>query len=157
MTSPHNVDSHPGSSIVVCYDGSPGAARALRGAGTLFPGQPAVIVYIRPQLDAGRIHTTSVTTTRAELIEEVRVADRREAEAVAEEGVTLAVHAGLKARPLTVETTHPIAYAILQVVMNETAAAVVIGRTARITSGPSPLGSVTRSVVDNCLTPVVVV
>jgi hypothetical protein len=37
-------DSRP--PIVLCDDSSPGAAQAVEAAGTLFPGQPTIIVHV---------------------------------------------------------------------------------------------------------------
>jgi nucleotide-binding universal stress UspA family protein len=93
---------------------------------------------------------------REELIEEVRVAARREAAAVAEEGTRLARRAGLEARPLAVEAGDGAADAIVRVATNESAAAVVVGRPSQTRRGSLLPGSVSRSVVDHCPMPVVV-
>ena len=143
--------------IVVCYDGSRGAARAVDAAGTLFPGRPAIVLYVWPSVAAQRIRITSVETVRDELIEEVRVAARREAAAVAEQGTSLARRAGLEARPLTVEVGDGTADAIVRVATKESAAAVVIGRPSRTRLGSLLPGSISRGVVDHCPLPVVVI
>jgi nucleotide-binding universal stress UspA family protein len=146
-----------GGPIVVCYDGSPGAARAIDAAGTLFPGRPAIVLYVWPGIAAERVHTTAVEIVREELIEEVRVAARREAAAVAEEGTVRAGRAGLEARPLLVESGSGTAQAVARVVRNESAAAVVVGRRNRTRRGSLLPGKWTRSIVDHCAVPVVVV
>lgn len=143
--------------ILVCYDGSPGAAAAVDAAGSLFPGRPAIVLYVWPGVAAERVRTTSVATVREELIEEVRVAARREAAAVAEEGTSLARRAGLGARPLTVESGDGAAAAIVRVATEESAAAVVVGRPSRARLGLLLPGSVSRGVVDHCPVPIVVV
>jgi nucleotide-binding universal stress UspA family protein len=142
--------------ILVCYDGSAGAARAFDAAGKLFPGRPAIVLYVSSRVAPQRVRTTSVETVRAELIEEVRVAARREAAAVAEEGTRLALRAGLEARPLAVEAVDGAADAIVQVATEESAAAVVMGRPSRTRLGSLLPGSVTRSVVEHWPLPVVV-
>ena len=142
--------------IVVCYDGSPAATHAVDAAGILFPGRAAIILYVWPGVAAGRVRTTAVEIVREELIEEVRVAARREAAAVAEEGADLARRAGLRARPRTVESGEGAAEAIVPVATEESVAAVVIGRSSRTRLGSLLPGSVTRSVVDRCPLPVVV-
>jgi nucleotide-binding universal stress UspA family protein len=147
--------SHP--PILVCYDGSPGAERAVDAAGTLFPGRRAIVLYVWPGVAAERLRTTSVEGVRDELIEEVRVAARREAAAVADEGTGLARRAGLEAEPLTVETRERVADAIVGIATKESAAAVVIGRPSRTRLGSLLPGSVSRSVVDHCPIPTVVV
>jgi nucleotide-binding universal stress UspA family protein len=143
--------------ILVCYDGSPGAARAVDAAGTLFPGRRAILLYVWPGVSAERVRTTSVEGVRDELVEEVRVAARREAAAVADEGTSLARRAGLEAEPLTVETRERVPDAIVRVATKESAAAVVIGRPSRTRLGSLLPGSVSRSVVDHCPVPTVVV
>jgi nucleotide-binding universal stress UspA family protein len=143
--------------ILVCYDGSPGAARAVDAAGTLFPGRRAILLYVWPGVSAERVRTTPVEGVRDELVEEVRVAARREAAAVADEGTSLARRAGLEAEPLTVETRERVPDAIVRVATKESAAAVVIGRPSRARLGSLLPGSVSRSVVDRCPVPTVVV
>jgi nucleotide-binding universal stress UspA family protein len=143
--------------ILVCYDGSLGAERAVDAAGTLFPGRRAIVLYVWPGVAAERVRTTSVEGVRDELIEEVRVAARREAAAVADEGTSLARRAGLEARPLTVETGERVADAIVRIATKESVAAVVIGRPSRTRLGSLLPGSVSRSVVDHCPIPTVVV
>jgi nucleotide-binding universal stress UspA family protein len=143
--------------ILVCYDGSPGAARAVEAASILFPGRRAIVLYVWPGVAAERVRTTSVEGVRDELVEEVRVAARREAAAVADEGTSLARRAGLEAKPLTVETRERVSDAIVRVATEESAAAVVIGRPSRTRLGSLLPGSVSRSVVEHCPTPTVVV
>jgi len=143
--------------IIVCYDGSPSATRALAAAGTLFPDRPAIVLYVCSGVAAGRVRTTSVATLREELIEEVRVAAQRDAAAVAEKGASLARHGGLEAEPLVVEAADGAADTIVRVATEQSATAVVIGRPSRTRLGSLLPGSVSRSVVDRCPVPVVLV
>jgi nucleotide-binding universal stress UspA family protein len=143
--------------ILVGYDGSACAARAIDAAATLFPGRRAIVLYVASRVVPERVRTASVERVREELIEEVRVAARREAAAVAEEGTHLAWRAGLEAKPLAVETEDGPADAIVRVARNESAAAVVLGRPSRTRLGSLLPGSVSRRVVDHCPVPVVVV
>lgn len=143
------------SPILLCYDGSADAERAVNSAGTLFPGRPAIVLYVSSDVAAGRVRTTSVEIVREELIEEVRVAARREARAVAEEGTRLAREAGLEARPLTTEAADGIADAIVRIASTESAAAVVVGRPSRTGLGALVTGGVARKVLDHCPVPVV--
>ncbi|HUA46333.1 MAG TPA: universal stress protein [Solirubrobacteraceae bacterium] len=143
--------------ILVCYDGSPGARRALKAAGTLCPGQPAIVLYVWSAAAAERAVHHPVEAVRHELIEEVRTAARRDARAIAAEGTRLASRAGLDARPLIFEAADGTADAIEHVANTESAGAVVIGRRSRARLRPLLLGSVSRTVVDHCPTPVLVV
>jgi nucleotide-binding universal stress UspA family protein len=123
----------------------------------LFRGRPAIVLYVWPGIAADRVQTTAVEIVREELIEEVRVAARREAAAVAEEGTVLARRAGLEARPLLVESGSGAAQAVARVATRESAAAVVVGRRNRTRRGSLLPGKWTRSIVDHCAVPVVVV
>jgi nucleotide-binding universal stress UspA family protein len=143
--------------ILLCYDGSPAAARAIDAAGTLFPGRPAIVLYVASTVAADRVRTTAVQGVREELIEEVRVAARREAAAVAEEGTSLAQQAGLKAKPLTVDRGGGTAEAIVRVAEQESAAAIVVGRSSRARRRPVLDSSMSHSVIDRSSMPVVVV
>jgi nucleotide-binding universal stress UspA family protein len=156
VIQPGGMESSP-PPIVVCYDGSPAAKRAFDAAGTLFRGQPAVILYAFPGVAAKRVRTTSVEAVRDELIEEVRAAARHEAKAVADEGTRLARRAGLEAKPLRLETGGRVADAVIRVARNESAAAIVVGRPSRSRRGPLRPGSVSRAVVARCPLPVLVV
>lgn len=142
--------------ILVCYDRSAGAVRAIDAAGALFPGRRAIMLYVWSLEAPERIRTTSVERVRAELIEEVRVAARRDAAVVAAEGADLARRAGLEARPLAVEAGDGVADAIVRVATDESAAAVVIGRPSRTRLGSLLPGSMSRNVVDHCPVPVIV-
>jgi hypothetical protein len=142
--------------ILLCYDGSPGAARAVEAAGALFSGWPGIVLYVSPPVAVERVRTTPVAAIREELVEEVRVAARREAAAIAEEGAALARDAGLEARPLVIEAREGAAEGILRVAGEESVAAVVVGRPSRPRRALRP-GGVVRGIVDRCPLPVVVI
>lgn len=91
------VPKHPTESlpVVVCYDGSPDAVRAIEATGRLFPGRPAVILYLSFGSAGERVHTTPVTGIREERVEEVRVAARHEAATLVQQGTQLALAVGL--------------------------------------------------------------
>jgi nucleotide-binding universal stress UspA family protein len=115
------------------------------------------VLFVSSQVAQKRVRTTSVERVREELVEEVRVAVRREAAAVAEEGAHLARRAGLDPRPLTVEAREGAVDAIVRVATKESAAAVVVGRPSRTRLGSLLTGSMSSMVVDRCSVPVVVV
>lgn len=142
--------------ILIGYDGSAGAVRAIDGAGRLFAASPAAVVYVSA-VPALHVHATSVAALREELIEEVRSAARHDAAAVAEEGARLARKAGLEATSRTVESADSPAAVIIEVAAQENVAAVVVGRTLRGDSVPWSLGSVSHRIVDHIDMPVVLV
>src|SRR5918994_3706042 len=141
--------------VLVCYDGSPGAARAVEAAAVLFPGREALVLYVSSRVAVERVRTTSVAAVRDELIEEVRVAATREAAAIAEEGAARARDVGLEARPLVIEAEDGVAEAIVRVAIEESAAAVVVGRPSRTRHAFS--GGVWRRIVDQCPLPIVII
>lgn len=71
--------------ILICYDGSPGAARAVSAAGTLMAGSPAIVLYAWSGAAAEhvRIPADGTEAVQRELREDVRCAAQRQAEAVA--------------------------------------------------------------------------
>jgi nucleotide-binding universal stress UspA family protein len=142
--------------ILVCYDGSPGAARAMDAAGTLFPRHPAIVLYVSSRaLQSGFAQRPSSPCGRS-CSRKCGVAARLEAAAVVAEGASLARRVGLDARPLTVETGDGAADVIVGVAAKESAAAVVVGLPSRTRRGPLP-GSASRRIVDRCPVPVVLV
>jgi nucleotide-binding universal stress UspA family protein len=151
---PGQPDS-PSRPILLCYDGSTGAARAVEAAGALFPGHAVFVLCVYSRVAGERVRTTPVAVVRDELVEEVRAAARREAAAVAEKGATLARAAGLDARPLVAETDHDVAEAIVRTAIEQSAAAVVVGRPHRTRRALRP-GTVSRRIIDHCPVPVVV-
>jgi nucleotide-binding universal stress UspA family protein len=151
---PGKPDS-PSRPILLCYDGSTGAAGAVEAAGTLFPGHAVFVFYVYPRVAVERVRTTSVAAVRDELVEEVRAAARREAAAIAEKGATLARATGLDARPLVAEADGDVAEAIVRTAIERSAAAVVVGRPRRTRRALRP-GTVSRRIIDHSPVPVVV-
>lgn len=145
--------------ILICYDGSPGAARAISAAGTLMAGSPAIVAYAWSGAAAERVRIPAdgPEAEQREQREDVRCAAQRQAEAVAAEGAQLARAAGLQARPLAVETEHGAARAIMDVAVDQSAVAVVIGRTSRTRLGRLLPGSVPRRIISHSPAPVVLV
>ncbi len=142
--------------VLICYDGSSGSIRAARAAGRLFAGRPAIVLHVSGEAPE-HVHTTSVEAVRQELIEEVRVATRRDAKFIADEGARITNDAGLKATPLVVEAVHGLANAILHVARDEAVAAIIVGRPHRTGLGRLVRNSVSRFLVDEGTAPVVII
>lgn len=142
--------------ILVCYDGSPGAKQAVDAAGTLCPGQTAIVLHAWSGQAAERAVHYPVEVVRRELIDEVRSAARRDATAIAAEGTRRALQAGLEAKPVIFEAADGTADAIMHVAKNESVGAVV-GRRKRSWFHTRLTSGVSRNVVDHCPTPVLVV
>jgi nucleotide-binding universal stress UspA family protein len=122
----------------------------------LFSERPALVLYVSSRVAVERVRTTSVAAVREELVEEVRVAARRDAAAIAEEGAALARDAGLEARPGVIEAEDGSADAIVRVAIEESAAAVVVGRPSRTRHAFRSDGMV-RRIVDRCPLPLLII
>jgi len=120
--------SLPSGCVVVGYDGTASARLALATTGPLLAGRRVVVVHVWSGAHTPRVHTTHVDQERDELVDEVRVAARREAESVAEEGARLARDAQLDALPLLIEATGSVAAELVRVADEASAVAIVVGR-----------------------------
>jgi nucleotide-binding universal stress UspA family protein len=154
MTSEFTSSSAP---LLVYYDGSADAARAVEAAGALFPVRPTIVLFVASRPATQRVRTTSVAVLRDELLEEARVAARRDAAAVAEQGASLARRAGLEVRPLVSESDGDTSDAVMRVASDAAAIAIVVGR--RRPRGRRSLrsDSLPRRLIDQCRLPVVCV
>jgi hypothetical protein len=89
--------AHP---LVLCYDGSAGAARAIDVAGALFPGREAVVLHTWRPI-AGIAAAYAILPVGAYDETALRAAALK----VAVAGAALATAAGLDARPEIAEVT----------------------------------------------------
>ena len=143
-------------SLLLCYDGSEGARRAIELAGELFPGRHATVVALwqswvehAPKLGA----VGPVAGMRAELDEIAEM----QAQETAAEGVAVALEAGLVADPLPSRVTGaPIWRGVIDAARERGAAAIVMGSRG-LTGISSALGSVSHGVVHHSHRPVLVV
>ena len=96
--------------LLLCYDGSDRATRAIEHAGALFAGRRALVVTV---WEPPKLHPTPPAAERA----------RR----LADDGVRIAQEAGLEAEPAPVEATGPVWKTILEVAERHDAATIVLG------------------------------
>ena len=157
-----NLATPPGGDrplIVVGFDGSEGAERAITAATTLMAGPELLVVCVyRPvfaEADAALLGAS------AELVRggaQALAAQRRaEAEQTAERGAALAAAGGCASRALAVAATGTVWAAIDHLAEQQQAAALVVG--ARGLSGLSRLmlGSVSTGLLHHANRPVLVV
>ena len=150
----------PRVTVVIAYDGSDGAADAVRAAGRLFPGATAVVLCVRGETvfafhgAAARIAVPdSVIAAAAE--EQELAADARGL-AVAERGVKLAASAGLDARAEV--RSGASAWRPVAAFAEETDAAVVVcGSRGQGAVSRAVLGSTSTSLLHHAGRPVLVV
>ena len=119
--------------VLIAYDGSPSARRAVAEAAEILPGRRTVVVTV---WEAGLAYATPAMSydgiTTAPLIDPAVAlsVDRdihHQAENVSRDGAALAGSLGLDAQPLAVMDEGSIARTILNVARSEDAAAIVVG------------------------------
>lgn len=139
--------------ILICYDGSVGARRAIECAGTLFPGRDAIVLHTwRPV--AGIAAAYAIVPAAAYGEGELS----RAALKLAEEGVGLAEAAGLKPRAQIVEAAmDAVWHAILSVAEQDDVAVVVLGARGLSHLKSAVLGSISHAVAQHAHRPVLIV
>lgn len=144
--------THP---VLIAYDGSPDARAAVKAAGHLFPGAPAVVLYAREPLEAVAAHLESHPA-----IEELRADDARTldgSERVADEGAREARAAGLDAAPRVAAFGQTAAEAIVEAADAVDAAAIVLGSRGRRGLRAAVLGNTSTTVLHHGHRPTLVV
>ena len=144
--------------VLLCYDGSTDATRAIEQSAELIGGGAALVLYVwlppSALLLAGRIVADDHPLGPA--LAEFDGAAEREAEGVASEGADLASRAGFEATPRTERAGHGVWRTIIKVADEIDARAVVVGSHGRSAAASAVLGSVSHGVVNHCHRPVLV-
>jgi nucleotide-binding universal stress UspA family protein len=153
--------------VLLCYDRSPAAQRAIERAGVLMSGVPALVLHVWASVgpDALRHLPKEVGEVADIVVEELDSSSVRRAEEVVAEGAALADSVGLAAEPMLAEVPAPLVghperhlwEGIVRVAHERDVAAVVIGSRGLSRLGMSVLGSVSYGVVHHCTRPVLIV
>jgi nucleotide-binding universal stress UspA family protein len=140
--------------ILLCYDRSAGARRAIETAGALFPGRRAIVLHVwSPVAIAAAAYGTLAPLTAYDDSELERAA--RE---LAEEGTGVARKAGLEATAEIAEATYEGTWhTILDVARKRQAALIVLGARGLSTFQSLLLGSVSHGVAQHAHVPVLIV
>ena len=145
--------------ILIAYDGSPHAERAVDEAARMFPGATAVLVTawtsIREAARAGRAALPESVVQQA--VHEIDAATEAEAQAKANAGAERAQTQGLAATALAIQADGSVASAILDAAGEHHATAVVVGSRGLSGVRSALLGSVSNAIVHHSARPVVVV
>jgi nucleotide-binding universal stress UspA family protein len=152
--------------VVIAYDGSPAAEHAVREAGALLAGRPAVVVVVWKAglgFEVVEPPTSSIGIPPASL--DIRTAldvDRammERAERLAQKGAGIAHDSGFEAEGLAVadDMDTPVAETIVDVARERDAQALVVGAHGHGRLEEVLLGSTSREVIRLAPCPVVVV
>jgi nucleotide-binding universal stress UspA family protein len=140
--------------ILICYDRSDGARRALEVAGALFPGRKAVVLHVWSPISVAAAAYGGLTALPD--LDEAALA--RAAQELAEEGAQLARTAGLDATAEVVEGTYEGTWhAIVDAASSGGASLIVIGARGLSTFKSLVLGSVSHGVAQHARVPVLIV
>lgn len=145
--------AHP---LILCYDGSEGAKRAIEHAGVLFPGSHAVVLTVwRSITSLGSLGWSGSTVMPdfAELDDAAFEAGATRAD----EGVSVARRAGLEAEPLAIEANGPIWEAVVEAADHRQASVIVLGSRGLTGLRSILLGSVSGTVVQQAHRPTLVI
>ena len=143
--------------LLLCYEGSEDAKRAIEHAGSVLAGRDALVVTVwHPTEALGSSASAGATDGTFDVVEVERAA-ADVGERVARHGVHIARQAGLHAKPLAVEANGPVWKAIVEIADRHDAAVIAMG--ARGLTGPRPmrLGSVSSALVHHADRPTLIV
>jgi nucleotide-binding universal stress UspA family protein len=148
------VSSPDKGPILLSYDGSDGARRALEVAGALFPGRKAVVLHVWSPIGL----VAAAYGGLAALPDYDDSALEKAARELADEGAGRAKAAGLDATAAIAEGTYEGTWhAILEAGRQQGAALIVIGARGLSTFKSFVLGSVSHGVAQHAHVPVLIV
>jgi nucleotide-binding universal stress UspA family protein len=149
--------------ILIGYDGSDAARRAVGEAAELFGSRPALVVTVwEPALAYASTPTPSIgqglqpAPIDFEAAQEVEQELEARARRAAEEGAELARSAGLQAEAATVAEQVNVADALVELARDRRVAAIVVGSRGLTGLRARLEGSTTRAVLKHAACPVVV-
>jgi nucleotide-binding universal stress UspA family protein len=143
--------------LLLCYDGSEDATRAIEHAGRLLGGRDALVVTVwQPTPALGSLAFAGAIDSMFDFVEVNRAAAELGGR-VAGDGVRIAEQAGLHAESLAVEATGPVWKTIVEIADRHDAATIVMG--SRGLSGRRPMlsGSVSSAIVHHADRPTLVI
>ncbi len=140
--------------ILLCYDRSDGARRAIECTAALLPGREAIVLHVWSPIALTAFAYAGMVALPAYDSAELG----RAALTLAEEGAAIASAAGLAARAATAESTYEGTWhAIIAAAEEHGAGLIAIGARGLSTFRSIVLGSVSHGVVEHAACPVLVI
>jgi nucleotide-binding universal stress UspA family protein len=149
--------------VVIGFDGTPRAERALRESASLLAPRPALVVVVWEAGRAFELLTLPVRALEAPVSVDVGAALEAEkavyedAERLARQGAGLAADLGYRAEGLAVADESTVADTLLRVATERDSQALVVGSHGHRGLTAALLGSTTKAVVERAPCPVLVV
>lgn len=150
------MSAHDIKPILICYDRSAGAKRAIEAAAELCPGRRAIVLHVWSPATIVAAPYNPITPPPVPVYNDSEV--REAATRVAEEGAELASAGGLVAQCEIAEAASAgIWHAILEVAHEQDAALIVLGSRGISAFESLLLGSVSHGVAQHAHRPVLIV
>jgi len=146
--------------LLICFDDSDEARRAIDVAGCLFPGARATVLHLWWSLESTRAYRYSLAGATGALEEQMDALEGAGGEVAgrtAERGAELARQAGLEAEPLAIEVDGEPHEIVDRAAEDLDAALVVVGSRGLGPIQSMALGGFSRALMHNCRRPVLVV
>ena len=160
MTLPPDTNPGDAGPVLLCFDGSDDARRAIERAGAILGGGPALVVHVWEPLSSVMLRNPLIHSPGplAEQAAELDEAGAEAAERLTAEGVEVARGAGFEASPLCIRSDQRTVWpVIVRLAEERRARAVVLGSRGLSKVGSMLLGSVSSGVVHHCRQPSLVV
>jgi nucleotide-binding universal stress UspA family protein len=145
-TVEHRMPDLENQPILLCYDGSDDAFRAIELAGSLFPGRRAIVLSVWEKYGV----LSGVPRVDDDLMQQAT-------EQMAADGAERAQAAGFVAAPVAVEAEHGVASAIIAAADEHDACLIVMGTRGNTGIRSLLLGSVSHSVAHHAHRPLLIV
>jgi nucleotide-binding universal stress UspA family protein len=142
--------------LLLCYDGSDNAKRAIAVAGGLFGPQPALVLHFWDSWVAEAPALAALSRSIEGMAVELDEIADEQSSRLTDDGVDLAEQAGFEATGLSERATGPGWMAVRDAAGQHACAAIVVGSRG-LTGVSAALGSVSHGVVHNSPRPVLVV
>jgi nucleotide-binding universal stress UspA family protein len=143
--------------LLICYDGSEDAKHAITSAGRLLGGRHALVLTVwESAVNPGGYAWLGADTSTVNFAELDRAAAEHGGR-ITNQGVRIALEAGLGAEPITIKATGPVWKTILEIADREDAPAIVMGCRGLTGVRSLLLGSVSSAVIHHAERPTLVV